>query len=261
MAAAMVVGSSLPAFSDQPCRQALILGLDVSGSVDEQEYRLQIDGLAAALSNAKVRERILAMPAAPIRLAVFEWSGPRAQYEVLPWTSLDTNTAIDRAVARIAAQTRQTQNADATAGNQATALGSAMRFAQSRLASQRHCWQRTVDISGDGKHNTGPDPQILRDRMEAEGIIVNGLVIGADNPAFGDTRSADIGELSSYYNAFVITRPTGFVITALGFQDFERAMVTKLIREISVPVLGQAPAPQSIRPPDQAAHPVAYFRR
>jgi len=223
------------------CRQALILGLDVSGSVDAQEYQLQIDGLSAALRNPEVRQRILAMPAAPIQLAVFEWSGPRAQFEVLPWTVLDSDAAIDAAAARIAAQQRQTQNSDALAGNQSTALGSALRFAQRRLSLQRGCWQRTVDISGDGKHNTGPDPSLLRDRMAAEGIIVNGLVIGADNPAFGDTRAADIGELSSYYNAFVVTKPAGFVVTALGFEDFERAMITKLIREISVPILGDAP--------------------
>ncbi|MFC6686684.1 DUF1194 domain-containing protein [Jhaorihella thermophila] len=58
------------------CRHALALGLDVSGSVDGREYRLQLDGLAAALRDPRVKQALLAMPAAPVRIAVFEWSGP-----------------------------------------------------------------------------------------------------------------------------------------------------------------------------------------
>ncbi|MCX8955594.1 DUF1194 domain-containing protein, partial [Ruegeria sp. NA] len=41
-----------PAFGE--CRQALALGLDVSGSVDSREYRLQLDGLASALTRPEV---------------------------------------------------------------------------------------------------------------------------------------------------------------------------------------------------------------
>jgi len=48
----------------------------------------------------------------------------------------------------------------------------------------------------------------------------------------------EIGELSSYYNAFVISGPGAFVETALGFADFERAMTRKLLRELEAPVFG-----------------------
>ena len=36
------------------CDTALILKIDVSNSVDPDEYRLQIDGLAAALSDPEI---------------------------------------------------------------------------------------------------------------------------------------------------------------------------------------------------------------
>ena len=36
------------------CRQALMLALDVSGAVDQREYRLQLDGLANALLDPQV---------------------------------------------------------------------------------------------------------------------------------------------------------------------------------------------------------------
>ena len=39
------------------CRLALSLGLDVSSSVDAREYRLQTEGLAAALIAPEVRRR------------------------------------------------------------------------------------------------------------------------------------------------------------------------------------------------------------
>ncbi|MDB9698447.1 DUF1194 domain-containing protein, partial [Planktomarina temperata] len=53
------------------CRQALALGLDVSGSVDEAEYQLQLQGLAAALISDDVRASLMRLPDAPVRILVF----------------------------------------------------------------------------------------------------------------------------------------------------------------------------------------------
>ena len=47
----------------EECRLALLLALDVSSSVDDDEYRLQKEGLAAALSDPDVRHAW--RPAAP----------------------------------------------------------------------------------------------------------------------------------------------------------------------------------------------------
>ena len=49
LAAGLLAGLALTAGPAAACRQALALGLDVSGSVDAVEYRLQTAGLAAAL--------------------------------------------------------------------------------------------------------------------------------------------------------------------------------------------------------------------
>ena len=56
--------STIAAFllSVQPvfaCDLALVLAVDVSGSVDPQEYRIQMDGLAAALRNGIVAEALI----------------------------------------------------------------------------------------------------------------------------------------------------------------------------------------------------------
>ena len=46
--------------------------MDVSGSVDADEYRLQLNGLANALLSPDVAEVLFLLPDAPVRLAVYE---------------------------------------------------------------------------------------------------------------------------------------------------------------------------------------------
>ncbi len=214
------------------CRQALALGLDVSGSVDAREYRLQLGGVAAALDDADVRAKIFAMSSAPIRLMVYEWSGPSDQATLVDWTILQDEAALDGVIETL----RQTTRRTATPG---TALGVAMQLGRIHLDTQRDCWKRTLDISGDGKSNLGPRPRDLKARIEASGITINALVIGADDPNTGDTRQSEIGELSSYFNAEVILGPDAFVLTAIGFADYARAMRQKLLRELDGLVFSQ----------------------
>lgn len=215
------------------CRQALALGLDVSGSVDGREYRLQLDGLAAALLRPEVEQLILSDPAAPIRLAVFEWSEASFQRLLINWTAVRTPLDLHA----IAQRLRATQRASAPQG---TAVGAAMQYGASLLAGQGGCWKRTLDLSGDGKHNVGPHPRAAKSALGASGITINGLVIGADSTGSGDKRYVQIGELSAYYNAWVILGPGAFVETALGFDAYEDAMTRKLIRELDAFVLSQA---------------------
>lgn len=204
------------------CRQALALGLDISGSVDSRDYRLQLDGLAAALLHPEVRSALLALPDAPVSLAVFEWSGPEAQTLLLDWTRITDRVALDGIVSRLHAASRPESDPS-------TAIGAAMTYGAALLAQQSTCWKRTLDLSGDGKSNTGPQPQDIRPTMEAAGLTVNGLVVAQPGGGNGQTSIAD---LSAYFNAYVIAGPDAFVETALGFQAFEAAMVRKLKREL-----------------------------
>ncbi len=218
------------------CRQALALGLDVSGSVDAREYRLQLGGLADALNHPEVRQKLMAMPEAPVRITVYEWSGPADQVTLVPWSEIASPAALDIVIETL----RQTTRRDATPG---TALGRAMQKGAGVLAQQQDCWKRTLDLSGDGKSNLGPRPRDVRDALEAEGITINGLVIGVDDPNIGDIRQSEIGELSSYYRAEVILGPDAFVQTAIGFADYADAMRRKLLRELDGLVFSQADLP------------------
>lgn len=234
-AAALMV--MLPGLAEAACRQALALGLDVSGSVDAREYRQQIEGVARALEDPEVRDKIMAMPSAPIRLMVFEWSGPSDQALIVPWTEMDSAAALEGAIAQL----RQTVRREATPG---TALGIAMRQGALYLEEQAGCWKRTLDLSGDGKSNLGPRPRAIKPLLQDSGITINGLVIGVDDPRIGDVRQAEIGELAAYYQAEVILGPDAFVRTALGYADYARAMREKLLKELEGQVFSRLhPAP------------------
>ncbi|WP_333908219.1 DUF1194 domain-containing protein [Thalassococcus lentus] len=206
------------------CRQALAMALDVSGSVDAREYRLQVDGLAAALLHPEVRDAFLALPDSPVRLSIFEWSGVGAQRELLGWTEVRDSADLSA----IADQLRLTQRMEMP---DATALGAAKVQGAATLRTQMDCQHWVLDISGDGKSNEGPAPQDVR----LNDVTVNALVIG--EPETGGRSSPGIGELSSYFNAYVIEGRGAFVETALGFQAYESAMVRKLKRELQVLIL------------------------
>ncbi len=211
-----------------PCRQALALGLDVSGSVDADEYRMQLDGLAAALTQRDVARALVEGAAAPVHLLVYEWSGPRDQRIVAGWTPITDATALAGFAATLRATTR-------VPAAPSTALGIALATGADLLAGQSACWRQTLDISGDGPSNAGPRPQDMA-LAGLDGVTVNALVIGADET---QSRAAP-GHLIDYFEAYVIRGPGAFVEHAEGFADYERAMVRKLLRELEGLVLGAA---------------------
>lgn len=226
----------LPGLAQAACRQALALGLDVSGSVDAAEYRLQLDGLAIALNSAQVQEVLFVRPDAPVHVLVYEWSGPLDQTIIVPWTAIATPQDL-------ATITRTLRNQPRSAAAPTTAIGSAMRAGFAYLDQMPACWKRTLDLSGDGQTNTGPRPQDIGPEQTPTGVVVNGLVIGSGNLRGGDARFADVKELSSYYSSYVLRGPGAFVEVALGFENYAAAMERKLLRELASIAVGDASAP------------------
>ncbi len=228
VALALVLVALAPPPAGAECRQALAMGLDVSGSVDSHEYRLQLDGLAAALMHPDVVDVLLAMPAAPVRLAIYEWSGPQDQRLIQPWVEIDNATTLEAVAARLVATRR-------SPAGPSTALGIGLKFGAALLAQQQQCWKRTLDISGDGRSNTGPRPQDVIGFSLFEAITVNALVIGQG----GEDR----GDLSAYFKSRVIHGPDAFVEQADRFGDYEQAMVRKLLRELQGMALSELVLP------------------
>jgi hypothetical protein len=218
---AALFAALLPCAADAACRHALALGLDVSGSVDAMEYRLQLDGLATALQSDALNTVLFRQSDAPITIAVYEWSGPEDQTIIQPWIAITNPAQLDQLVTSLLQHQR-------VAAAPTTALGSAMRAGFSLLDMQATCWRRTLDISGDGQANTGPRPQDISPAQIPPGVVVNGLVIDP----------TDNGELATYFRTYVIRGPGAFVETARGFDDYAQAMERKLLRELQSIAIG-----------------------
>ncbi|WP_204113934.1 DUF1194 domain-containing protein [Shimia biformata] len=207
------------------CRQALALGLDVSGSVDSAEYRIQFDGLASALLDPEVQEALLAPGLPPVSLAIFEWSGVGTQRLLVGWQAITSQADILTIAAGLRDMGRQ-------GGETSTGISAAIAFGAALLAQKPDCWKRTLDLSGDGYANAGTHP---RQMPHPAGITVNGLVIGAQREGLRDTAAhwqAQLERLAEYYRAYVVSGPDAFVEMAGGFEDFEAAMIRKLKREL-----------------------------
>ena len=216
----------LPGIAQAACRQALSMALDVSSSVDPSEYRLQLEGVITALNAPVVRDILFLRPDAPVRLHVFEWSGPVNQTVIVPWTTINGPDDLDAITARLRAHTR-----GVAAPN--TAIGSAY------LEAHEECWIRTLDISGDGETNTGPLPEEIPRAATPPGVTVNGLVVGSGN-FFGDIVSGEaLDDLVLYYEENVIRGPEAFVEVAKSFDDYAATMERKLLRELSALAVGQ----------------------
>lgn len=208
------------------CRLALVLALDVSGSVDVQEYRQQLHGVADALQSAAVTRALLSEPGRPVALTVFEWSGARFQRVVLPWTMLTDRAAIDAVAARL-------RMVERVAAPRTTGIGGALLAGVGAMARGPACDRQVIDVSGDGINNDWPPPEQVRAKGALLGIIVNGLVIlpGPDG--------ADPEGLEDYFRAQVLSGPGAFLETAAGYADYARAMARKLLRETEAPMLGK----------------------
>ena len=198
------------------CETALLLSIDVSGSIDAGDYRLQTGGLASALLDPEVAE---ALVKGQVALAVVQWSGPQEQALVLPWQRMLADRDVSRFAARAAAIPRAFSGSD-------TAVGEGLRVATAQFAAVPDCKRHVIDVSGDGQENAGfTDAQARGEAMDA-GILINAIAIEEPGPAF---------PITSYYRRWVIT-PGGFVVTARGLEDYAETLRLKLLRELVKPI-------------------------
>src|SRR5262249_15498596 len=89
-AVAMALGLAIasPAASQGiPVDLELVLAVDVSGSVDEREYSLQMIGISEALRLPEVGE-LIASHHGGVALTVVHWSAGHINRQVVPWRPL-----------------------------------------------------------------------------------------------------------------------------------------------------------------------------
>jgi hypothetical protein len=205
---------------------ALVLAVDVSGSVSPGRYRLQHDGIAGAFESPPLVSAIGRVPGG-IEALVLEWSDPDQIAITVGWTRI-ANRAGALAFAAAVRATHRTSRG-------LTALGSAMLAAGAAFEHMPEPAKRQViDVSGDGSANFGEPPTAARDALVQRGITINGLAILTEEP-----------DLEDYYRKNVIGGPSAFVLVARDMSSFAAAIQSKLVQEIAglPPAIGTARRP------------------
>jgi Ca-activated chloride channel family protein len=198
------------------CDTALLLAVDVSGSIDGGEYALQAAGIAYAVSDAQVTEVLVR---GQVALAVVQWSGAGEQVLSLPWRRMLSPGDVEGLAAAALAMPRAFVNSD-------TAVGQAVGFATDAFAAVPDCRRKVIDLSGDGQENAGFTLADTRDAAIRAGIEINAIAI---------EESGLPSPVTNYFLRSLITR-NGFVLTTRGLSGYAETLRIKLLRELERPV-------------------------
>jgi hypothetical protein len=196
----------------------LALAVDASGSVDTEEYALQLSGIAAGFRDSDVRKAIRSGPAKAIAVNLVVWAEPQVPKDMTGWYIIASDDDAEN-FARIVETFPRRQTGAAAIGE---GIASALRsIATSGIAAPRE----VVDVSGDGRESVAREYTVLVDQARAmalsRGVVINGLAI-----------ENEVSDLADYYRANVQAGPESFVMEAKTYQDFAEAMRRKLLREI-----------------------------
>ena len=197
----------------------LILAVDVSSSVDEEEYQLQIRGIAAAFRHPDVVAAVRASGGNGIAVAMIQWSDNEEQALVGGWHVIKDNADATE-YARIIRRAKRE-----IPGGQ-TSIAGVLSFAIDEIENnQFKSSRKVIDVSGDGRSNNGIHPMSIRDVAIEKGITINGLVILNEEPFLG-----------GYFERSVIGGYGAFMMVAEDYRDYAAMILQKLLREIGLPV-------------------------
>ena len=201
------------------CRLALALAVDVSRSIDAVDYRIQTEGMTAALEDAQVRAAIFS-PEGEVALAVYFWSGSGHQDLVQDWVLLEGPEVLDRVIWAV----RGAQRPEARLP---TALGAALVYGAGLMDAAPPCARRVLDVAGDGRNNEGISVATAYARAAFGDVVVNALAVGEHEQ-----------DVARYFRDEVIRGPGAFVEVAPQQVDYPPAIRRKLLRELEGPKIG-----------------------
>jgi hypothetical protein len=185
--------------------------------VDEGDFRLQMDGIAAAVRNPQLLDAITTGRHRAIALTLLQWSSAKSQEVTIGWRVLVQASDLE-------AFARQAENAKRKWLPGGTGLAAAIVYSVALLETAPVvAMRRVIDVSGDGEDNDGGSAAQARDEAVARGITVNGL------PIISGSR-----RLETYYRTQVIGGDDAFLVPAGNMMAFEDAMTKKLLREVGV---------------------------
>lgn len=238
-----LVGPAPVVAAEDGVATALVVSVDVSGSVDERRYHLQMEGIAEALEDAAVLAAIQANPGG-IYFALVTWAdGARVAVD---WRRIASKAD--------AAATALLVRAVPRVPGEFTCVGQMLRTVASSVVPRLPVAadRVVIDVSGDGIDNCSDVDAIHteRDALLAAGTTINGLPILVpgenDVVGVGAYRAPGYGlrelprqtyrdgtTLDAWYREHIVGGPSSFLLAARGYGDFARALRQKFVLEIS----------------------------
>jgi len=212
-----LAGTSAQAQQGTPVDLELAFVVDASGSIDDDETRLQRQGYVEALANPRVLSAITGGFLRSIAVAYIEFAADGCERLSVSWTLIDGVASARAFGEKIMAQPVMF----CPGGN---AIGDAVAFAARSIDTNGfEGTRRVIDVSGDGPNTLGRPIGVARDAAVAAGITINGLAI----------ERPEMPDLPQYFRDRVTGGPGSFVIEAESRQTFAAAILKKLIREIA----------------------------
>ncbi|MGI9481137.1 MAG: DUF1194 domain-containing protein [Hyphomicrobiales bacterium] len=197
----------------------LVLAVDASGSVDPDEFNLQLNGIATGISDEGVIAAIKQGPKGRIAINLIVWAEAGYPKQTSGWMVIGSAQDARAVAAKIAGFPRKVSGGTGLGDGLAVAIRS---FDENLFNAER----RVVDVSGDGRETTPRNFTVqlnqARAMAYARSVTVNALAI------LNEDR-----ELDTYYRENLQTGRGSFVVAVARYEDFAEAMRKKLLREIT----------------------------
>lgn len=216
-----------PALSATMVGTELVLSVDVSSSIDDDEYILQQQGYIDAFRNTDFIEIVSGIQGG-VAVTLQMWATDTA--DSIGWHHITDAASANAFADAIEAIVRPTDLGEGT--NIAEALTSAADL----FDNNDFIGRQVIDISGDGRQNVGTGcgldnmdsstctdlVEAARDTVLAQDITINGLPV-----------LADVADLDGYFQQFVTGGEGSFIQIAAEFEDFNDAVSRKVQREVA----------------------------
>lgn len=193
----------------------LLLAIDVSGSIDDDEYNKMMNGYANAFLNEQVKNVILNGPNGKILVSILLWSDDTMLS--LDWTLIENENDLLKLSNHLRNIERPFKGP--------TYLSNSLIKAREIFTSVEHIEsiKKIIDVSSDGTNDSNTSMAIAQEYFD-ESFIINAII-------FNEGIGSNIDNLYEYYKNYVISE-NGFIIKSEDLDDFERFLIKKLILEL-----------------------------
>ena len=173
------------------------------------------NGIGQAFLDNEITDLIAWMPGG-MKVTVTQWGGTGQQRQAINWRHLGNPESVVGFVEDLIEINRGFWQAD-------TSVSEALLHAEMMFRQLEYpCRRQVIDVSGDGISNAGPEVNLVSNAIAKKGFTINGLVVSG-------ARSDPV----AYYLSEVIRGPLSFVEVTDGYDDYDRAMKRKLLRELA----------------------------